>query len=397
MLNATPLLERTQEANPDCCAWEPAGKATAIRLRLDLVERLEREALESFRAFTKRGSEIGGLLLGRVSRNPQTVTVEDYEIIACDYSRGPLYQLSEADERQLQAAIELPRDSLSVVGFFRSNTRKDLALDSDDLAVVEKHFTCPKPLVLLLKPFSMKASLGAWFLSEDGYASPAIQFTFRRGAIEQREIAVPRTPAPVPPAEPPKEQVVSDLRLLDRATAQQRPARRPRRWVWLPLLAALVGGGAYLGYRVSGPRLAVQAAAGDGLALKVERVSGQLSLSWNRSAPTVASAQKATLSILDGTQEQTLDLDLAQLRHGSLVYSPSTGDVVFRLELSGLQSGKSVTESIRVVTGRPSALGPPALKLPRRARAPVAEPESQPEAPPAADAPPPAETPAAPK
>lgn len=438
MVNATPLLERTEETSPDCCLWEPAGKAIAIRVRLDVVERLEREALETFRAVAKRGSEVGGLLLGRVSREPHSITVEDYEIIACDYSRGPLYQLSEADERQFHAAIARPRASLSVVGYFRSNTRKDLALDSNDLAVVEKHFSDRKPLVLLVKPFSMKPSLGAWFLGEDGYASPAIGFTFRRGALEQRGATVqpppappapvppavprpappapvppavprPTPPAPVPPAEPPpNEQVVSDLRLLDRATAQPHPTRRGRRWLWLPLLAALAGGGAFLGYRMNGPILGLPIAADVALALKVERTAGQLWLSWNRSAPAVASAQKATLSILDGTQEQILNLDLGQLRTGSLVYTPSTGDVVFRLEVTDLQRGKSLTESIRAVAGRPSALGPPALKLPEQAPDPVVEPEPQPEAPPPAvvsppnpeepvpAAPPPVETPAPP-
>jgi hypothetical protein len=97
MANATLTLERVEGPGKDCCVWELAGKATAIRLRLEVVEELEREVLERFRALTKRGSEIGGLLLGRVSRNPLTIAVEGFEAVACDYSRGPLYQLSEVE------------------------------------------------------------------------------------------------------------------------------------------------------------------------------------------------------------------------------------------------------------------------------------------------------------
>jgi hypothetical protein len=89
-------------------------------------------------------------------------------------------------------------------------------------------------------------------------------------------------------------------------------------------------------------------------------------LNWNRTASVIATAQKATLSIVDGTQEQTLNLDLGQLRTGSLVYSPSTPDVSFRLELIDLKNGKSVAESIRAAAGRPSPLGLLLVRQPDR-------------------------------
>jgi hypothetical protein len=236
--------------------------------------------------------------------------------------------------------------------------------------------------VLLVKPFSMKPSLGAWFLAEDGYASRPIEFPFRRSVIEQDHPAAQRPPAPAPPAEhPAQEPVVADLRRLNQAMVQPRPAARRRGWLWRPLLAGLAAGSWYTGYRVSGPGLRAPAVADDALALKIERAAGQLRLSWNRTSPVIATAQKATLSILDGTQEQTLNLDLGQLRNGSLVYTPSTTDVTFRLEVTDLRHGKSVTESIRAVTGRPSALGPPALRLPEQTPALEPAPEPRPPVP----------------
>ncbi len=48
--------------------WEVAGKPIPILFSLDLMDRLEREVLESFKAVTKRGSEIGGVLGGRCHR-----------------------------------------------------------------------------------------------------------------------------------------------------------------------------------------------------------------------------------------------------------------------------------------------------------------------------------------
>jgi hypothetical protein len=389
-------------------------------MRQEVVQRLERESLESFRALTKRGSEIGGLLLGRVSRDPHAIVIEEVEAVACDYSRGPLYLLSEADEARLEAAIARPRPPLAVVGFFRSNTRKELALSSNDLALAAKYFAGPDSLILLVKPFSMKPSLGGWFLGEDGFASAPIEFTFRRGAlVEDRSLALPATaptPPPAPPPNPPAVEpvvadlrllaqsqlplpvpapvplaaapVVPDLRLLKQAQLSPPPARRRKGWLWLPLLAGLIGGSSFFGYRVAGPGLPAQDPSAGSLVLKVERYAGQLRLSWNHSASAFATAQKATLSILDGPHEQVLMLDLDQLRTGSLVYAPATADVTFRLEVADLLRGKSVTESIRAIVGRPSAFGPPALSLPEQPPAAAAAPPV--EAPPDAEEPGPA-------
>ena len=406
--------ERMEGAVPDYRHWELPETGISIRLSLEVMDRLEREALESFRSITKRGSEIGGLLLGQVSRDPRAIAITDYELVACDYSRGPLYQLSEEDERRLEAAVARPRESLSVVGFFRSNTRKELALDANDAALTERYFPSRDSLVLLVKPFSMKPSLGGFFLREHGPTSPSIEFAFRRSqlgkdrpvagriiarheapgsarfparaeqalapasvAVTEDRVAVnlcapdeamappePANPVPAPAPAPPQEAILA-LPHPEPDTAGP-AARRNKRPLWVLLLAAALSGAVYSGYNVSGPGLRAPVLADDTLALKVERAVGQLRLNWNRTASVIATAQKATLSIVDGAQEQTLNLDLGQLRTGSLVYSPSTPDVSFRLELIDLKNGKSVSESIWAAAGRPSPLGPLLVRQPDR-------------------------------
>src|SRR5262245_31404001 len=85
-------------SNSPYFSWEVAGKPVRVHLRMELVDRLEREAVESFRSLTSRGSEVGGVLYGKVSQgNPMLVTVEDFELVPCDYGRGPLYRLTEPD------------------------------------------------------------------------------------------------------------------------------------------------------------------------------------------------------------------------------------------------------------------------------------------------------------
>lgn len=167
--------------------WEAPGKPISIQLSLDLVDRLEREVIDAFKAVTKRGSEIGGVLLGRIAQGPKrTVFVENFEPITCDYSRGPLYLLSDADKERLREAVErLKASPLSIVGFFRSNTRRDLAVDDEDLSLYQEFFSDSNNVFLLVKPFAMKPSAGGFHIWEEGRIQPEsyLQFPFRRSEL----------------------------------------------------------------------------------------------------------------------------------------------------------------------------------------------------------------------
>jgi hypothetical protein len=97
------------------------------------------------------------------------------------------------------------------------------------------------------------------------------------------------------------------------------------------------------------------------LGLRVERSNGQLLLSWDRHSAPIESATQATLTIVDGDHKEDVDLDLATLRNGSIVYSPLTGDVSFRLEAADAKRGTRQAESVRLS-------GPAPLHAPSRPR-----------------------------
>ena len=63
-------------------------------------------------------------------------------------------------------------------------------------------------------------------------------------------------------------------------------------------------------------------------------------------------AQRGTLEIVDGDHTENVPADQAQLRSGSVVYAPLTSAVLFRLEVFP-REGKSVSESVRIVSGQP--------------------------------------------
>lgn len=91
--------------------------------------------------------------------------------------------------------------------------------------------------------------------------------------------------------------------------------------------------------------------------LKAERRTTDWRLLWNRSC--AANAIRGRLSIEDGAARKQLDLDIAELQTGSIVYAPVTNEVFFRLEIIRPHPEEALTESVRVVAGGIAAQSSP--------------------------------------
>ena len=429
--------------------WEVPNKPVSVQINLETVDRLEREVVESFRSLSSRGSEIGGILLGSSqSGSPARVTIESYELVTCDYVRGPLYQFSEADSERFEHAVQQHASGgLRVVGFFRSHTRKGLGLDAEDTAFLSGHFRDPHQVALLIRPYASKASTAGLFIWENGIirAEASYQeFPFRRSELERmpkseskphsdkaesgipsgslttepaaskpavraqivpiasrREVAMPpsavverpstRNEVPVPEAPPraaekpePSEPAVPSSAFTKPVTPNySRPAppveekapetmpladlvlpplERPKgkKTVWIAAgsavaLLLLSGALIYPGLGRKGKRApAIPGAAA--LALHVERNAGELVLNWNRDSDAIKGAAHATLAISDGEQHENVSLDMAQLRNGSIVYSPTSADVSFQLSIVGQDASQTQSESVRILRTRPSPM-----------------------------------------
>ena len=171
--------------------WEPKGVPFSVRLDAGLIERLEKQSLDIFRAITNRGSEIGGILLGQVLPGwPVSIVVSDYEPVECAYTLGPSYLLSEEEQEKLADAIEKNQKpgGLGVVGFFRSNTRPALVLQDDDQDLFEEFFPEDHNIFLLAKPYSRKPCQGAIYVREGGKIRTdvsALEFAFSRPELEK--------------------------------------------------------------------------------------------------------------------------------------------------------------------------------------------------------------------
>jgi TonB family protein len=409
--------------------WEVPQKPVSVRIPYELMDRLEKEAVENFRSLSSRGSEIGGLLVGGVSPgSPMIVSLSDYEMIACDYSRGPLYRLSDADMGRFERAIQQRLAAgQAVAGFFRSHTRKGMTLDADDLTFFEQRFRDPHHLVMLVRPYATKTSTAGIFIREGGKVngeSSLLEFPFRSSELgpmragadradawpkpsasspltpaapkpaaraqivpiaSRRETSVlpaPEASIPAPPAapaveeksartdkpakneKPPAKPAVSEKTapaVITPVVAQQ-PAPGSTKMVKMLLAAAatialFVGLFVYPGVlRRSTKTASLAHPDSSPLQLRVERTAGELLLTWNRDADPIKTATKAVLSISDGERHENVEMDLTQLRNGSIVYSPSSADISFKMEVTGQGNTKSASESVRVLRNRPSPL-----------------------------------------
>ena len=482
MVESTARRERGEPKSAPLATylWEVPQKPVAVRLAFDIIDRMESEVIENFRSLTSRGSEIGGVLLGTViPGSPLTVVVQGYESVTCDYSRGPLYRLSDADLARFERVIEQHSGAgnVPVTGFFRAHSRKGLSLDADDLAFLDARFRAPHHIALLVRPFATKTSVGGLFIREDGVfhgEASYLEFPFRssqlttslwtppdaaaaapppaaspvsaaasappaakpgirpqvvpiglrrdsgpaapatdaksstpppadRKAPETKPPAAParppvaevKTPPPARPAAPepkpaakevkPAAAIVKEVPPAKPAEPATKAAPAAKPAPEKPILGTLSGdipaesqgsgklmlvlGGiaatvailvvlfVYPGYMMRSHQPTTTESQASELTLRVEPSGTDIMLTWNKNSAAIANASHGVLSINDGERHENYDMDANQLKTGSIVYTPVTPDVSFKMEVTGTNQTKTVTESVRSLRAtRPSPM-----------------------------------------
>ena len=351
-----PLSLKSQLA--DYYLWEEPERGIRIYSNLATVDRLQLEVLRGMDGIPSDEVEVGGILLGRTELDGErTITlIEDFVPVPCSYRSGPLYRLSEKDALKFESALARcssdPR-GLSVVGYYRSHKRDNLYLSSDDLNLIQRYFSEPDKIFLLVKTLPSRACTAGFFFWEDGQIQT--EFTY---------LEVPLGPLSFPVAEP---MLPATVRVNDRLTpaAKQHPkkasavqslrflesVRGPRR-IWLirgsaAIVAAAVVtlvGFNYWQSRRSHP----QETASTSLGLHVQRQPGSLALTWNPNSRDLIGADAAILYISDGSNQRALHLDPSQLRRGAISFAPSGDDIELRFEID--RSGKpSAAEKVHLL------------------------------------------------
>lgn len=359
---------------PTHYTWEVEGKAVSVQLDFDLIDRLSMEIMRGFALVPKRGAEIGGVLLGRLEISDRVVIrVEDFEVVPCDYLKGPSFLLSPNEEARFAAVAKKyeggQERQLYVVGTFRSHTRDNqIVLAQEDVDLFRKYANDPSNIILLVRPFATKASIAGIFLEEDGdfRREPSLkEFPFRRrdlgGSPITRASAAEEAPA-APELEPRTPDLKSwgkDLESkLTEASRGPSPtpeedsasARFRRKWVLIPLSFIFLLLGVVAGFqaalvlnRAEADKLAYESL---GLGLDAQREGEGILLRWDRNAPAIRFGRRGTLLIEDGEFKKTVRLDEKNLQNGGILYRGVSAGVIFRLEVETQRRGL-VSESIQ--------------------------------------------------
>ena len=341
-----------------------------------VIERINIEVMRGFGVTRRRGTETGGLLIGKIDRraNPPVLHIQDFEVCPCEYASGPSYVLSANDWQQFKEAVSRRQPSLEhelyAVGYFRSHTREGFAFDENDAAIFRAFFRDPLDVALLIKPFATRAADAAIFLQDNGSLvtdSTPIEFPFT-GRQKPRPGSTPvSAPEPVrlPEAPPPETSVVvaKKPRVVERPTPS--PYERPifaehfkespgwgRRLAWFAFSLALLAFGGACGYEYAGIRSAKSLASPGSQAvdlysvqLQVAQAENSLMVKWNRDSPASQVAMYGMLTVTEGTNSKEVKLGFAELRNGTAMYPNVAPEVRFRLELF-FKENRSFAETV---------------------------------------------------
>ncbi len=117
--------------------------------------------------------------------------------------------------------------------------------------------------------------------------------------------------------------------------------------------------------------------AGTPLNLRVEpQAGGSLLVRWDAHSAPVQSARNGDIQIDDGAEHRDLHLDANQIANGSILYTPISKDLTFRLDVVSGQ-GAPISEFMRVVDGSKVALAPHTVSTARSGKLAAITPQSE--------------------
>lgn len=337
--------------------WESPDHATEIHLQLDVVDGILHECMRGLGAVPKRGAEVGGVLLGSAVQEGgvRRVTIDGFEAVPIEYRHGPSYLLSQDDDRLFnQTMLRLHGgEGERPLGFVRANTRDEMVLTADDIALLDRYFPEPGAMALMIRPYATKLSTAGFFFRREGLFEPGVppagEFPFRRRELveesgqEGAESAGSKTPYR-PFATPEPERTAAVAPIPPRPVPARIPpvgvpaagaplAAKPRkRWIWAPLSFIFLVIGVLLGFQAA---LSVRGPVSDpyDLGLSVTRTGDALTLHWNRGSAAIRQAKRGVVYIDEGQRHNSHDLLPDDLQNGTVMYPTSGSQVRFRLEV----------------------------------------------------------------
>jgi len=222
-----------------------------------------------------------------------------------------------------------------------------------------------RKIALRLKTMMPSSFKPAWIRTR---FAPAVETT----APESSGLRAKATISMIPPPDPSTSSQVNSRLSLTRS------AQTKLRWISSSAVLVVLATGVALTWVYARPLLSAlpvnalfhRMGGNTPFDMRVEpQGGGSLLVRWDAHSAAMQSAKHATIQIDDGHEHRSLQLDSSEVATGSILYTPISRDLTFRLEvLDG--KGLPTSESMRVVNGSKSALAAHTL--------PNAQPNAQP-------------------
>jgi proteasome lid subunit RPN8/RPN11 len=335
--------------------WSVPGQPVRVEYSAAVLDEIRRAAVDGYHRVPHGGVETGGILFG--TRQKNGVRISAWRPLTCEYTKGPSFVLSEAEELALPGKIQEWGSSaelagLEPVGWYRAHNRSEILLSEVDLNFFHRFFPEAWQIGLIVRPAAFAPTRAGFFFRESG-GDIRTQSSYREFVLapvqsnvpldvpadEPAAVAAPKAigaavSAPVPrvgngesqTSARPEPSALEEYRINPPAVSGSlvsRPAGSRRRW---PLAVAILAvAAAVLGLWLFTSRPA------RGLALSATDAGGQLRITWDRSAPAIVRASGGTLEIVDGGAHTEVKLSAADLHSGSISYARETGDVQLRM------------------------------------------------------------------
>jgi len=389
--------------------WEAPDGSRSVVFVDGVLTALCTRVVEALHSVPRRGAETGGLLFGRVLRqDPLLARITGFEEFPCAHRFGPSFILEEEEVAALDATL---RGGVSqerpdpVIGFFRSFTSREMALDEVDRGLLGKYFPTAGPLLLLLQPHAAGECTATFLFPRESGAGWEPEYpAFGVAHLAELAVSAPAAPPPVavepPPAQPaaaPAVAVSASAAQLPlprgrgsdqtrnrerRATDSTTEARvRPKRQFIGPLLAVVLLCIAAAAISVLWSMARAPHWAPLHLDAQVSS-TGAIGLTWDGASAAARDASRGVLGIEDAAGSHTVALSTDQIRSGQYTYFPggagNNAGVLFRLEFFGATLG-AAGDSLRVVARPQTVAAQPAKPERREETADRAVPRSSPE------------------